>query len=207
VARKRSTKKSKAAGKAKGKKSRKTAAGKARKTAARKAKKAPAGKAKKAARPAGVRKKPSGEKRRVRRKPPLTKAQLREFRSALLEKRRALVGDMAGIEDQAIGNHRQEVSSDPADQGTDSYEQEFSLGLLESERALLDEINEALARIDEGTYGYCQGTGKPIGLPRLRARPWAKYCIDYARMVEKGLVRPGEKTDLLEEEQDEDEDD
>ena len=78
----------------------------------------------------------------------------------------------------------------PADIGTDNYEQEFSLGLLESERALLAEIDEALERIDKGTYGVCLGTGEPIGKPRLHARPWAKYCIEYARLIEKGLARP-----------------
>ncbi len=136
----------------------------------------------------------------------LTKAQIGKLREALLEKRQSLVGDMAGIEDQAVGNHRQDPSSDPADQGTDSFEQEFSLGLLESERAVLEEINEALARIDSGTYGVCQGTGKPIGMARLQARPWARYCIEYARMVEKGLARPSREEPVVGEDEDENED-
>ncbi|MGB2821982.1 MAG: TraR/DksA C4-type zinc finger protein [Phycisphaerae bacterium] len=130
-------------------------------------------------------------------KSPLRKAQLMKFRQMLLEKRRELVGDMTGIEAEALGADRQEVKGDisdhPADAGTDNFEQEFSLGLLESERVLLAEIDEALRRIEDRTYGICLGTGKPIGTPRLRARPWAKYGIEYARMVEKGLVRPGER--------------
>ncbi|MHC4983997.1 MAG: TraR/DksA family transcriptional regulator [Planctomycetota bacterium] len=145
-------------------------------------------------------------KRRVR-KTPLTKTQLAEFRGLLLDKRRALLGDMAGIEGQAIGKNRQDGAGDlsnmpthPADIGSDNYEQEFTLGLLESERALLTEIDEALERIKKRTYGLCIATGKPIGIARLRARPWAKYCIEYARMLEKGLVRPEEA-----EEQEEDE--
>jgi len=81
----------------------------------------------------------------------------------------------------------------PADVGSDTFEHEFSLGLLESERALLSEIDQALERIDKGAYGICLGTGKPIDLARLKARPWAKYCIEYARLIEKGLVRPGEE--------------
>ena len=117
----------------------------------------------------------------------------------LLDKRRELVGDMTGIEAEAFGADRQEVKGDisdhPADAGTDNFEQEFSLGLLESERTMLAEIDEALRRIDDGTYGICLGTGKPIGRARLKARPWAKYCIEYARMIEKGLVRPGERID------------
>ena len=133
------------------------------------------------------------------RKSPLSKPQLKELREILIQKRRALLGDMAGIEDQAIGKNRQDrgdlshMPTHPADIGSDNYEQEFTLGLLESERALLEEINEALERMDNGTYGLCAATGKPIGMARLRARPWAKYCIDYAKLLEKGLVRTAEE--------------
>ena len=87
------------------------------------------------------------------------------------------------------------VPTHPADVGTDNYEQEFTLGLVESERLLLEEIDQSLRRIDEGTYGICIGTGNAINKARLKARPWAKHCIDYARLVEKGLVRPGENNE------------
>ena len=114
----------------------------------------------------------------------------------LLEKRHDLVGDMSGIEASALHKNGQGNSGDlstvpthPADIGTDNYEQEFTLGLLESERALLGEIDAAIARIEAGTFGICLGTTEAIGVVRLKARPWAKYCIDYARMLEKGLVR------------------
>ncbi len=140
---------------------------------------------------------------RLRKKSPLTKPRLKEFRQMLLEKRRSLIGDMAGMQNEALGTSRQEGTGDlslvpdhPANIASDNYEQEFMLGLLENERALLEEINEALKRIDDGIYGICLGTGERIGLARLRARPWAKYCIEYARMVEKGLVRPG-REDLV----------
>ena len=152
-----------------------------------------------------------GKSSRAKTKSPLTKAQIKALREKLLEKRRALLGDMAGIENEALGDSRQNVPADPTDLGSDSYEQEFSLGLLESERQLLREINEALDRINRGVYGICLGTGKPIGLPRLQARPWAKYCIEYARMIEKGLVRPGDeerqRDDRDEDEYDEEGDD
>ena len=80
----------------------------------------------------------------------------------------------------------------PADIGSDNFEHEFTLGLLESERALLVEINEALDRIADNSFGICLGTGKPIVLPRLRARPWCTYGIEYQRLIEKGLVKPGD---------------
>ncbi len=127
----------------------------------------------------------------------LSKSELDEFRKMLMDKRRALLGDMSGIEAEAFRTNRQDRSGDlsnipihPADIGSDNYEQEFTLGLLESERTLLTEINEALDRLEGGTYGICVGTGNPIDKARLRARPWAKYCIEYARMLEKGLVQP-----------------
>jgi len=159
--------------------------------------KAPAAKQAKSAKPAAT----AGKTRPGKIKSPLTAAQLRKFRQMLLTKRRDILGDMHGIEAEAFrgsnGNagDLSSMPTHPADVGTDNYEQEFSLGLLESERALLDEINAALARIQDRTYGICLGTGEPIGVPRLTARPWAQYGIEYARMVEQGLVRPGEAVD------------
>ena len=143
-------------------------------------------------------------------KNPLTKAQLNRFRQMLLEKRRSIIGDMNGIEAEALSagqNGSRDLSNmptHPADIGTDNFEHEFTLGLLQSERALIAEIDEALERVNNGTYGICEGTRQPIGLARLTARPWAKYCIEYARKLEKGLVRPGQG--LPEPDEDEDED-
>ena len=131
----------------------------------------------------------------------LAKSTLAKFRRMLLDKRHDLIGDMNGLQAETLGAGRNgagdlsNMPTHPADLGTDNYEHEFSLGLLESERMMLTEIDEALLRISEGTYGVCMGTGKPIGMPRLRAKPWAKYAIDYARKVEQGLVRPGEDDD------------
>ena len=160
----------------------------ARKASGAKAGRAPA----RSGKPRG-RQSPSGTKQ-VRRKTHLSPRELREFREMLVEKRRTLVGDLSGMEaettrDAGSGN----LSSMPthmADVGTDNFEHEFTLGLLESEQALLREIDEAIARIDEKTYGVCLGTGKHIPKARLRAKPWAKYTVDYTRLLERGLVRP-----------------
>jgi RNA polymerase-binding transcription factor DksA len=150
------------------------------------------------------------------RKSPLSKKELMDFRNLLIQKRRTLVGDLSGMEQETTGNQSSgNLSSMPthmADVGTDNFQQEFTLGLLESEQAMLREINEALARVDENTYGICLGTGQAIPLTRLRAKPWAKYTVEYARMLEKGLVRPpdadhDEEGREDEEEPDEEEDD
>lgn len=166
--------------------------------------------AKSATKTAVTKRRPAARKKVV--KSPLTTAELKKFRGMLLGKRSDLVGDMNGIEAETLRVNRQEGTGDlsslpthPADVGTDNYEQEFTLGLLESERVLLKEIDEALERIDNKTFGICQGTGKPIGKTRLLARPWAKYCIEYARLIEKGQVNPEEERNR-EESQAEDED-
>jgi RNA polymerase-binding protein DksA len=126
-------------------------------------------------------------------KSPLSKKELAEFRQQLLAKRATLLGDVANMADEALRKTRQSSTGDlsnmpihMADLGSDNFEQEFTLGLIESEQVILREIDEALQRIDTGTYGICLGTGKPISKARLKAKPWAKYCIEYAQRLERG---------------------
>jgi RNA polymerase-binding protein DksA len=123
----------------------------------------------------------------------LSSRELEHFRELLLQKRRELVGDMSSMEREALrstqGSNLSNLPLHMADMGTDNYEQEFTLGLVEKDRQLLREINRALAKIMDGTYGICEGTGKPISKPRLEAQPWAKYSIEYARQLERGMIR------------------
>ena len=100
---------------------------------------------------------------------------------------------------EVLDSNRQESSGDlsnmpihMADIGTDNYEQEFTLGLIESDRKQLQKIDRALIKIREGTYGICEATGVSINLARLNAAPEARYCVDYARKIEQGLVTPDE---------------
>jgi RNA polymerase-binding protein DksA len=134
------------------------------------------------------------------RKSRLSSASIEHFKQMLLEKRREILRNVNEIEDEALKKSRLDASGDlssmpihMADLGTDNYEQEFVLGLMDSERKLLYEIDEALGRIEDGTYGRCEGTGKPIRKARLEAQPWARYCVEYARMVEEGLIREEEQ--------------
>jgi DnaK suppressor protein len=123
----------------------------------------------------------------------LNSRDLEHFRQLLLAKRRELVGDMSSMEREALrstsGSNLSNLPMHMADMGTDNYEQEFTLGLVEKDRVLLREINSALAKIQDGTYGICEGTGKPIGKARLEAKPWARHGIEYARKMENGMVR------------------
>lgn len=132
----------------------------------------------------------------------MTSEQLEHFKQLLLEKRREILGNVNEMEGEALKKSRMDASGDlssmpihMADVGSDNFEQELSLGLVDSERRMIKEIDDALDRIAEGVYGLCEGTGKPIPLARLDARPWARYCVEYARMIEKGLVPNPEDTD------------
>ena len=120
--------------------------------------------------------------------------ELHTFRELLVAKRRELLGDVHSMEEEALrGNGDSNLSNLPihmADMGTDNYEQEFTLHLVQKDRELLKEIHVALKKLDNGTYGICEGTGKPISKARLEAKPWARYSIEHARKLEKSSYRP-----------------
>ena len=126
----------------------------------------------------------------------LTAKQIEGYRQALLLKRRELLSDVDHMKNGVLDHSRQQSSGDlsnmpihMADIGTDNYEQEFTLGLLEAEQKLLRDIDDALAKIESGNYGLCEGTGGPINRARLDAKPEARYCIEYARLIETGKAR------------------
>ncbi len=125
----------------------------------------------------------------------LTKKEIENFKEQLLEKRNEILGDVLDIEDSSLKKEKTELSVMPihmADAGSDNYDLDNSLGLMEGERKLLVEINDALERIEEGTYGICEGSGKPIPKARLEAIPWARYSVQYAEKIEKGQVKEEE---------------
>lgn len=130
------------------------------------------------------------EKQRLKSiKTSLSKKELTHFRTLLLLKRSELVGDLNSIETEALRSNDGDISHMPihmADIGSDTYEQDFMLGLAENDRQLLREIDEALQRIEDRTFGVCQLTGNMIGAARLEAKPWAKYSIEAKRLLESG---------------------
>ena len=122
---------------------------------------------------------------------PLTPEDTERFRLQLIAKRRELLGDVTHMEDEALRRTRSDAAGDlsmmpihMADIGTDNYEQEFTIGLIANERDVLKEIDLALQRITEGTYGVCLATHKPISKARLKIKPWASYCVEYERANE-----------------------
>jgi RNA polymerase-binding transcription factor DksA len=72
-----------------------------------------------------------------------------------------------------------------ADLGTDNFEQEMSLNLLQNEEQVLDEIAAALDRINQGTFGRCEECDTEIPKARLQAVPYARYCVECARKLEQ----------------------
>jgi DnaK suppressor protein len=122
----------------------------------------------------------------------LTPAEKRKFKAILLARRNEILGNMTCMEAEALRRQRSDLSILPihmADLGTDNNEIENTLGLVDSERKLLAEVDDALQRIEDGTYGICEGTGMPIPKERLEAIPWARYCVEYASLLEKGFVK------------------
>jgi len=113
------------------------------------------------------------------------------FRQALLSLRARLRGDLDQLTDEALHRNGAESSGNlsnmplhMADVGTENYDQEFDLGLIENQQGTLDQIHAALARIEAGTFGLCVECGEPIAKPRLQAIPYTPYCIEDARKLE-----------------------
>ena len=134
----------------------------------------------------------------------LSRSDLQAFRQLLLHKRAEILGDVAALESDVRTDSGDHFSPEHmADVGSINYEQEFTLGLMESEQRMLREIDEAIMRINARTYGVCVETGQPIGKPRLDAKPWAKYCIEVAREsikeVRRRMKRLQERVNILEE--------
>jgi len=77
---------------------------------------------------------------------------------------------------------------DIGDEAANIYTKQLLLSLNENERMMLQEVDEALDRIENGTYGICEECGGPIGLKRLEVKPVAKYCVPCKTKLEKGKL-------------------
>ena len=116
----------------------------------------------------------------------LTRTELRELHEELVAKWQDLATDIHEL--VGISGRLPEGASNSCDVVDLAYreqEAEINSGLLAGELAELDEVKDALARMREGTYGVCEATAQPIGIIRLRARPWARFCIAHARKREE----------------------
>jgi len=121
----------------------------------------------------------------------MKKSEMNAYKEILTALRARLQGDVTQLADEALNRNRQDASGDlstmpihMADIGSDNFEQDFTLTLLESEEQTLAKIETALVRIAEGTYGTCETCGESISKPRLHAIPYALRCISCAQKEE-----------------------
>ncbi|HET7451719.1 MAG TPA: TraR/DksA family transcriptional regulator [Thermoanaerobaculia bacterium] len=117
----------------------------------------------------------------------VTKKETEKYRRALVEKKDSLSQEMLKNKDAGQENS-EENTQDIADKASSSYTKEFLFSLSDSERLLVQQIEQALARIEEGNYGLCTNCGNPIPEKRLDAVPWTPYCVDCMELSEKGLL-------------------
>jgi DnaK suppressor protein len=125
-------------------------------------------------------------------KSPFTKEKLDHFRAILVRKRAELLGDVSHLEEEALRGESGALSNMPqhmAEQGSETYEQSLHLDLAAAGSKLIKEIDDAIRRIDAGTFGICELTGKPIRAERLEELPWARYSIEAARELERRSMR------------------
>jgi RNA polymerase-binding protein DksA len=114
----------------------------------------------------------------------LNKKELAEFKKLILKRKEETLDDIKHISDDTLKKSQKDASGDisgytyhMADVATDTYDREFSLGLATNERELLYELDDALKKIDEGTFGICEECKSPITKVRLKAVPYARLCV------------------------------
>lgn len=121
----------------------------------------------------------------------MKKNEMKVYKERLLILRARLRGDVHALANAALNKTRSEASGDlsampihMADIGSDAYEQEFTLGLMENDEDTLGRIEAALERIEDGAYGSCVECEGRIPKTRLNAIPYTPYCVDCASEIE-----------------------
>ncbi len=117
-----------------------------------------------------------------------TEEQINMFRRLLNTQRRKLLGEVGKTVDQ-MGEEAQEFA-DPGDRAAWESDSSRDLRIRDRERKLVDKIDEALGRIDDGTFGECEECGEMISVGRLRARPVTTLCIDCKAEQEDAEAKP-----------------
>ena len=118
----------------------------------------------------------------------MTNTDLTLFRERLLALRSRLLGDMTQMEDNALNKDHSRTTrmpTSPAELGSDNSDQELTLSLLGSDKEAFDQIDGALTRIENGSYGRCEKCGGTIPKSRLDAIPYAAQCVQCASQREE----------------------
>lgn len=118
----------------------------------------------------------------------MDKRSLESYKKKLHEKRRDLTN--AYMRDKNYGRESDSGGTqDLADKASTSYTKEFLYSLSNSERSILQEVEDAITRLGEGDFGVCEECAEPIHKKRLDAVPWARYCLNCQEAADKGLLR------------------
>lgn len=117
----------------------------------------------------------------------MEKKKLKQYETQLNEQRNLLLGLVERTEDYGR-EADDDVSQDPADKASNSYTKELLFSQSTNERNTLKMIEDALARLEDGSFGDCQNCGEEIQPKRLDAIPWAAYCIRCQELQEQGLL-------------------
>ncbi len=121
-------------------------------------------------------------------KTPAAKKDLTEkIRKRLVAKRDELLADLAKNR-EVSEETADESAQDMADRATSSYMREFAFSLSETDRKILLLIEQALVRLDAGTFGTCVHCGQLVQEKRMDAVPWARHCLDCQELQDKGLI-------------------
>ena len=122
----------------------------------------------------------------------MKKAEMKVFKEQLLALRARLRGDVTAMANAALRKTRSEANGDlssmpihMADIGSDNYEQEFTLSLMQTDELTLDSIEAAIEKIEDGVFGECEDCGGQISKARLNAIPYAPMCIKCAQKLER----------------------
>ncbi|RJO64839.1 MAG: TraR/DksA family transcriptional regulator [Myxococcales bacterium] len=118
---------------------------------------------------------------------PFKKKELQHFKDLLMKKRQELLDTINARKQLSFKN--QEIVVEEIEQASQASEQALHMRLLDKDLKLLREIDLALARFEEGTYGLCEGTGEEIDRKRLELRPWTRYSLDYKEELEQKKKR------------------
>lgn len=117
------------------------------------------------------------------------KPEWQKYYRNLLDLRERLLNQMSGLAKESA-EEMASYSLHMADSGTDNFDRDFALSLLSSDQDAIYEIEEALKRIEKGTYGVCELTGKPIPKARLDAIPWTRFTVEAQAQLERdGALR------------------
>lgn len=111
------------------------------------------------------------------------------FKELLLREKSRILREILKMEKEVSELRENEIVKDIGDMSSDNFSEQLLVNLEERERKILEEIERALEKIENGTYGICERCGEPIEEKRLEAKPYARYCIACRKKLEKkGLV-------------------